>query len=55
MSQQAEKTKLMLESSSERKRKFVARSLKEPAVKAALLRDQRTKPEPKENDKRRVA
>ena len=55
MSQREEKTKLMLESSSERKQKFVNRAVKDPAVKAALLRDQRTKPRPKHSGKREVA
>jgi len=55
MSRRDAKTKLMLESSSKRERKFVDRALKEPAIKDALLRDQRKKAEAKDASKRRVA
>lgn len=55
MGQPDKKTKLMLESSAERKQKFVSRAIKDPAVKAALRRDQRTKPRGKQSGKQRVA
>ena len=42
MSQQ-DKTKLLLESSEERRRKHVGKALKKPEMKKALYRDQRVK------------
>ena len=44
MSQQ-DKTKLLLERSAEHRRKHVEKALKHPAIKKALRRDQRVKPD----------